>query len=374
MSVSNNGSLAAVLQTSISLCERFAASLAPNAAIDLPPTNPDSPSPLILADAAAASLKSQVTKLSLLAITTPFTASAITTCLKPLNESILTSLVTAALLTTAELFTASFSGECRSLAATTLLDTQGLLQLIATRSTEGKPKTELSGVRKKAFTEATGRIWDDCDKLVPLAKEGVPGYVVRKSKEWLDLMKDAVREFEEWDPAENIDDDDPFGEQLSDDDEEENLEEGSDTDRIAISAGVKEQALKVLNRIPQSIHVVIKQRLEKMDLSKQASRSQIKQLDTILKRSRHVSELIDESAEGMYLGDPEICLKKAGEARAVTIEVVESVLQPITQKQNAASNQSKEDKYIQRALEWIQQVDPANFAPSTLSGSHNRNP
>ncbi|KAJ9633368.1 hypothetical protein H2204_007085 [Knufia peltigerae] len=373
MSTPNIGSHSAILKTSIALCERFASSLTPGAQIDLPPTNPDSPSPLILADAAAASLKSQVTKLSLLAITTPFTSSAVATCLKPLNESILTSLVTAALLTTPESFTASFSAECRSLTATALRDTQALLQLIETRSQDGNPKAELSEAQKKAFTEATGRVWDDCDKLVRLAKGGLPGYVVRKSKEWLDLMKDAVREFEEWDPAENIDDDDPFGERLSDDEEPEDLEEDNESYRIAISAGVKEQALKVLNRIPQSIHVVIKQRLEKMELSNEVSNSQVKQLDTILKRNRQVSELIDESAEGMYLGDPEICLKKAGEARAVTIEVVESVLKPTSQHENATSKESKEDRYVQRALEWIQQVDAGQFTKSETSNSINHN-
>jgi hypothetical protein len=100
MSVSGQASLPTTLQTSIALCQRFAASLAPNAPFEVPQTGPTAPSPLVLLHAAVTTLRAQVTKLSLLAITAPFTPSAVATCLAPLNDSILTSLVTAALLTT----------------------------------------------------------------------------------------------------------------------------------------------------------------------------------------------------------------------------------------------------------------------------------
>ncbi|EXJ91272.1 hypothetical protein A1O1_04382 [Capronia coronata CBS 617.96] len=367
MQPSSSRTLATTLQTSLILCERFASSLAPNATNDLPATKPDEPSPLILLNAAATSLRSQVTKLSLLAINTPFTPTAVTTCLVPLNESILTSLVTAALLTTPEQFTPSFSSECRSFAASALRDMQTVLQLLEKRSRKENPRAEISEPEKKAFIEATGRVWDDCDKLGPLATGGVPGYIVQKSKQWLELMKDAVKELEDWDPEEDIDDDDPFGESLSDDDTaDEKDEDAQDNDRVAISAGVKEQALKVLNRIPQSIHVVIKQRLEKLGSGPEISSDQIARLDTLLKHNRQISELIDESAEGMYLGDPELCLKKAGEARALTIEVVESVLHPFPR---VGDTETKEDQYIKRALQWIQQVDPDGHSRSTVPKS-----
>lgn len=366
MSPSPSKALATTLQTSLALCERFASSLAPDASIDFPPKKADEPSPLILLNAAATSLRSQVTKLSLLGITTPFTSTAITTCLTPLNESILTSLVTAALLTTPAQFTPTFSSECRSLAASALRDMQTVLRLLGKRNQKDNPKEDISETEKKAFTEATGRVWDDCDKLGALATGGVPGYIVHKSKQWLELMKDAVKELEDWDPEEDLDDEDPFGESLSDDDTADEEEgEPENNDRAAISAGVKEQALKVLNRIPQSIHVVIKQRLEKIGTSADISADQVAQLDTLLKHNRQISELIDEAAEGMYLGDPELCLRKAGEARALTIQVVESVVQPFPRGgDDSTSIETKEDQYIKRALQWIQQVDP-NKSPRT---------
>ncbi|KIW32602.1 uncharacterized protein PV07_04132 [Cladophialophora immunda] len=367
MASARSVSLSAALQTSIVLCQRFAASLAPNSSFEVPPSDSTAPSPLVLLHAAATTLRAQVTKLSLLAITAPFTPTAVTTCLLPLNESILTSLVTAALLTTPDKTIPSFSAECRNLAATALRDMQTLLRLLEARSQTEKPAAELGEREKSGFTEATGKVWDDCDKLIPLAAEGVPGYVVRKSNQWLDLMKDAVKELEDWDPEDDIDEHDPFGINHSDHDDSDNTNDNDNernTDRAAISAGVKEQALKVLNRIPQSIHVVIKQRLEKIPTDTVKTASQMSQMDTALKRIRHVSELIDESAEGMYLGDLELCLKKAGEARALTIEVVESVLQPISELSatTTAAVETKEDRYIHRALQWIRQVDPGGYS------------
>jgi hypothetical protein len=364
MSVSGQASLPATLQTSIVLCQRFAASLAPNAAFEVPQTGPTAPSPLVLLHAAVTTLRAQVTKLSLLAITAPFTPSAVATCLAPLNDSILTSLVTAALLTTPELFTPSFSAECRNLAAATLRDMGALLKLLEVRSRDSDLTSSVQDSEKKHFTEATGKIWDDCDKLIFLASEGVHGFVVRKAKQWLDLMKDAVKELEEWDPEDDVVDDDLLGLTNSDDDASDDIgTKDPSSDRAAISAGVKEQAMKVLNRIPQSVHVVIKQRLEKLPPDQVQPAPYAARLDTLLTRTRHISELIDESAEGMYLGDLELCLKKAGEARAITIEVVESVIRPILQAHDTTSTVTgtKEDKYIERALEWIRQVDPGAY-------------
>jgi hypothetical protein len=358
---SHAAALRATLTTSITLCQRFAAFLVPTAQIETPRADAETPSPLLLLEAAVTTLRAQVTKLSLLAITAPFTPSAVTTCLNPLNESILTSLLTASLLTTSELTTASFSTECRNLAAVALRDLQALLKLLEERNAAADPTVELSEPGKRAVTEATGKIWNDCDRLLPLATGGVPAYVVRKSLQWLDLMKDAVKELTEWDPEDDVvDDDDLLGLAQSDNENSDDTGEKINSDRAAISAGVKEQALKVLSRIPQSIHVVIKQRLEKTLAGNDRSPDVLSKMDGVLSKIRHVSELIDESAEGMYLGDLELCLKKAGEARAETIEIVESVASPMVK---SSQPDSKEDKYIQRALEWIRQVDTGQAIP-----------
>ena len=231
------------------------------------------------------------------------------------------------------------------------------------RSKDGQPTKELSEAKKKNVVEATGRVWEICDEILTLSEEGIAGFVVRKARLWLDLMKDAVKELSDWDPEEDIDADDIFGEPRSDDgslDVSEGVEKQDSAHRATISAGVKDQALKVLSRIPQSVHVVVKQRLEKMGsvATVALSPSTRESLDLILDRIRDVSELMDESAEGMYMGDLEACLKKAGQARAETVEIVQSVLQPFPEAlASFPDTESQEDKYIERALEWIRQVN-----------------
>ena len=366
-------SATAAIATALALIEQFISSLSSDKQHHLQPESTDTPSPLLLSSAAAKSLKAQVTKLSLLTVTTPFTPTAISTCLQSVNDSVLPSLVTATFLTTAELYTSSFENESKSLTRGVLRDLQALIKLVEARSKDGKPTAELPELKKKEIAEATGRVWEDCDDTVKFAAEGLPGFVVRRSKQWLDLMKDAVKELQEWDPDEEINDEDLFGDVGSDDNNEDDantngdIQKKEDQDRATISAGAKDQALKVLSRIPQSVHVVVKQRLEKLKKDDHlalpsATRAQ---LDQILVKTRNVSELMDESAEGIYLGNLELCLKKAGEARAVTIEIVEGALDSFDQGPGkaAASEETQEDKYLRRALDWVRQVDMVKDLP-----------
>ncbi|RMZ90912.1 hypothetical protein DV736_g1871, partial [Chaetothyriales sp. CBS 134916] len=349
---SKTASCTTALATTLALIDQFAASLLPTGPHhhDIPPSSPDAPSPLLLLAAAARSLKAQVTKLSLLTVTTPFTPSAIATTLQAVNDSVLPSLVTATLLVSADAFTASFAKECRAYVQATLRDLKALVVLVESRSSNanhGKttPPDTVTEDRKNRLTETTGRVWQDCDVVVAFADGGIPAFVVSKAKQWLELMKDAVAELQQWDPEEVVDEADLFANVNA-------------NDRATISAGVKDQALKVLSRIPQSVHVVVKQRLE--TLRQQQLSSDVRpRLDPILIHLSSISELIDESAEAMYLGNLELCLKKAGEARAVTIELVENALDGFIHDQKGKENESQEDKYVKRALDWIRQVETA---------------
>ena len=362
MSRSSGSSSQACIATSIALAEQLVHTLFPENNANAPRSRPDSPSLLLLLSAAAKSLKAQVTKLSLLTVTTPYTPSAVATCLRPITESILPSLATAALLCNADLYTSSFVTEVRSVCRLALSELLLLLKCVRTRDGDGSPKKELSTSHKNEITGQAGRVWEKCDELVRLAEGGLPGFVVRKSKQWLELMKDAVKELQAWDPEEEVDPDDLFGDAVSDDEIPEKDEHAGDrpsNDRATISAGVKEQVLKVLTRIPQSVHVVIKQRLEKLDAtSKDTLPPNLRAgLEMAVTKIRSVSESIDESAEAMYMGDPELCLKKAGEARAITIEIIGAFTRPPF-RPTERIEETQEDKYIARAELWIQQVAP----------------
>lgn len=361
-----------VLATSLALVDQFQKSLSSPVSTNAGTSNGEHPSPLLLLKTAAESLKSTTTKLSLLCITPPFTGSAIVSLLKPLNESILPSLVTAALLVIPSQFPDAFASEASRISNGVLSELRSLLILIDHRAKDGKPKDDVPPAEKQSVTEATGRVWESCDLIIQFATAGIPGFVVEKAEQWLALMKDAVQELQEWDPEEEVDDD-LFGDAGSDsDDGDGDKSSGKDQHEATIAAGVKEQVLKVLSRVPQSIHVVVKQRLAKMPIDPfQAGNAQSVQrkttIDNILKSLRNVSEYIDESAESMYMGNPELCLKKAGEARALTIHVVDSVLKPW--HPSSEGKATKEDEFIKRALLWIQQVDTKSPSSATSSST-----
>ena len=366
MSATSASSSKAYIATSIALAEQLVESLFPENSVDAPRSGLDSPSPLLLLSAAAKNLKAQVTKLSLLTVTTPYTPSAVATCLRPITESILPSLATAALLCTADLYNSAFVNEVRSVCRFALSELLLLLKCVRARDGDGSRKKALSTSHKNEITGQAGRVWEKCDELVRFAEDGLPGFVVRKSKQWLELMKDAVKELQDWDPEEEVDPDDLFGDAVSEDgipgkQDHEPAEDEPPDDRATISAGVKEQVLKVLTRIPQSVHVVIKQRLEKLDAtSKDTLPPNLRAgLEMAVTKIRSVSESIDESAEAMYMGDPELCLKKAGEARAVTIEIIGAFTRPPFRPAER-TDETPEDKYIARAELWIQQVAPKN--------------
>ncbi|KAK5102464.1 hypothetical protein LTR70_000320 [Exophiala xenobiotica] len=354
-----------VLRTSLALVDQFLQSLATtHVSRDQAGASGSDPSPLLLFRAAAEGLKASTTKISLLSITSPFTGSAVASLIKPLNNSILPSLVTAALLVTPANFTDSFAQEIVRLARGTILELRSLLELVERRAKDGKPKSEPRKEDKQNITEATGRVWESCDAIVKFSSDGVPGFVVKKAEQWLALMKDAVQELQEWDPEEDVDED-IFGDVGSDDEDGDKLtEKTKDSDQATIAAGVKEQALKVLSRIPQSIHVVVKQRLAKMPAALRSGEQELSSeqrviLNNVTRDVRLISECIDESAEAMYMGDPELCLKKAGEARALTINVVEMAVPPWQTRTNV-QEETKEDGFLKRALLWIQQVDTSS--------------
>ena len=312
---------------------------------------PNHPSPLPLLSVSTATLKSQVTKLSLLCINSPFTPSAVSTILRQCNDSILPSLVTATLLISPDGFAQSYSQEARFLAKKLLEDVQRLVDQVGLRarradvagsSLNGRNtgRGDLGETEKKLITEQTAKVWEDCDHLKSFAEDGVGGFIVQKARAWLDLMKDAVKELQDWDPEED---------------------EETNRDSATIKTGVKVEALKVLTRIPQSINAIIKHRLAKMPDVKKLSSVQRSVIDRTITGFRTISENIDESAESMYMGDPEGCLKKAGEARQTTIEVIVDLIPPW--QTDITSQETKEDTYVKSALDWIRQVHTITELP-----------
>ena len=358
------------LTTTLSLLDRFTNSLNSLPTVDTT-TPPNSPSPLPLLSTCAATLRAQTTKLSLLTITPPFTISAIATVLGSLNDAILPSLLTATLLLTPSNFTKAYSAEAISLTRATLRDLKDLAQLVESRSKDGKPKADPTIQQQNEVTAATGKIWEDCDQLRKLADDGIAGFVVKKAEQHLELIKDAVKELEEWDPEDDEDEDGFSDDQNApappnDDHQKSSWPPNTEQpDQEIIS--VKSSALQVLTRLPQSLHVVIQQRL-KRGLPPHPTRGQRLILDRLLTKMGQASTCIDDVAERLYTHDALGAILTAERARTLTVEIVEAVSEgwdaPSVGDMGAAAAagedtittrqpSTKQDRYIARALAWI---------------------
>ena len=393
---SHDHTLLVALTTTVALIDQFAASLSQPGVQPEQCSQAPTPPPLPLLSASAMSLKAQSTKLSLLTLTPPFTPSAVSTVLSALNSSVLPSLLTAALLATNEetKYTASFSAEVSSIINATLRDLHTLISCVEKRSRHGDPKDPLDEQQKSSVTEAVGRVWESCDELVALANGGIGAFVVKRAEMWLGLIKDAVEELQDWDPEEDGVDG-LFGEDALQDENE----RGDAGEDAGAAEKAKASAMKVLTRVPQSIHVVVKQRLRKLkwdpdgkDLSgekpnnlRAPSASDLEEgpleeqgalVDQVLKELKQVSESIDETAEALYMGELNRSSRLVKEVWKATVNVVEIVKRGRNDQARhgigdvvEGRTATNEDKYIRRALDWIRLVEPKPLSSrATING------
>ena len=387
--------LSVTLTTTIALIDQFSVSVSRSSnqsSVSAEDQSPSStPSPLPLLSASVTSLKAQSTKLSLLTLTPPFTPSAVSAVLSALNSSVLPSLFTAALLVADEehKYTASFSAEVRSLVKATLRDLHTLVSCVERRSKYGDPKSELDEQQKNNVTEAVGRVWESCNEVIALADGGIGAFVVKKAEMWLGLIKDAVEELGDWDPEEDGVD------RLFEEDLLQNRNAGREREESPAAAEkAKANTMKVLTRVPQSLHVVVKQRLQKLKWNSTDSKNlsngkksdiggppssnhdanhgeeQSAEVDHVLKGMQQVSETVDEMAEALYMGELRRSSRLVEDVWKATVEVVKIVRKPTEHPARRGNREefveglteTSEDKYIRRALDWINVVEPKSLS------------
>lgn len=363
-----------LLDTSLALLEQFYQTVSSAAPVEQSnQSDPKPPSPLPLLSSSATVLKSQVTKLSLLAINPPFTPSAVVKVISELNESVLPSLVTASLLITPETFTRAFHSEASVLVKTTLRELIVLLGNVkAVSIKEGKNVDEK---QKDSITGSTGRIWDSCDALVDISQNGIIAVVVKKTEQFRDTVKDAIRELEEWDPEDDDDDDGGFGDLLGEDDDlDGNLsgkdkqgddEEDEDSERDI--EGLQEQkkyALRILKPISQIYPTIISNRLKKtIILSEPPTPSiQIRKINDLTLNLQKIPDIIDEAVGALYDADIKSATKYVEDAKKCAVKALEiSAFTWDKDSENTDETSQREttedDKFTVWARTWIRVVD-----------------
>jgi hypothetical protein len=183
-------------------------------------SKPKNVNALDLAHDAATLIKAHSTKLSLLIINKPLTATAINTVLRELVAGPLPGLASAVEICTAARYTKAMSEELQWRAKKVFIEFGTFIKaipldghILSEDAKNGTGKTE-----GKGSLASTGVVWDACDGVMALKGLGIAGLVIKKAEEYRDLLADALEELHGW------------GEEESDEDDEDD-EAGSDEEQ-----------------------------------------------------------------------------------------------------------------------------------------------
>lgn len=364
--------LTTLLATTLTLLNQFQETLTPtsasatqsqakaNTTTETEKANQDA-KPLALLSASSSALKAQVTKLSLLSITTPFTPSAITTVLRAVNESVLPSLITASLLVTPAEYTKAFHLEILTLSRTVLAEFAalvGIVKDIAEKDLSEKDKKDMSKAEKDVVTVAAGRVWDACDVVTNTAGKGVVGFVMHRVEQWRDLIRDAVEEIEEWDPEEGDDFfDDLMGGEKGDDDDDDDEDEDEDEEDNAALLERKKSTLRFLKPISQIYPAVINNRLKNAGEIPLSVKGGVAKLEALMLKLGRVPDLVDEAAGALYEDDAERSVEFLKDIRRNATETVTSLELPWDEKKEANGVQAAGDKFTVWSRTWLKVME-----------------
>lgn len=353
--------LSPVLDTTLTLIGQFQTALTTPPPATTEAAKDAEALPLLAASASA--LKAQTTKLSLLTVNSPFTHSAVATVLREVNEHVLPSLVTAALLVTPAQYTKAFHSEVLVLVKTTLTELSALIQEVKRvgakkdqeKKNDGK-ESELTKSEKEAVMLATGRVWDVCDTTVDIANKGVVGFVMRRVEQWRDLVRDAVEEIEDWDPEEE--NDEFFDELLDDEDkgaDDEDSDDGDDEEETAAMQEHKKSTIRFLKPIAQVYPAIINSRLKNAGNAPLASSAGVKKLESLMLNLQVIPDDVDEAAGALYEADFEKSARYLQKTKKNATQAVQLVATPWVAAD--AKDDAPADKFATWSKTWLKVVD-----------------
>jgi hypothetical protein len=172
-----------------------------------PKDNAQNVNALDLAHDSAKLIRAHSTKLSLLIINKPFTASAINTILRELVAGPLPGLASAVEICNAAKYTKTMSTELQYLAKRVFVELGTLVKAVPLdgQILSEDQKNGTGSTTGKGSLAATGVVWEACDAVMGLKTLGIAGLVIKKAEEYQDLLKDALEELQEWGDEESED-------------------------------------------------------------------------------------------------------------------------------------------------------------------------
>jgi hypothetical protein len=276
-----------------------------------------------LAHDSASLIKAHSTKLSLLIINKPFTASAITKVLRDLVAGPLPGLASAVEICNAAKYTKTMSEELQWRVKKVLSELATLVHaipldgnIISDDQKNGTGKT--SG---KGSLASTGVVWDACDSVMALKTLGVAGLAIKRAEEYRDLLKDALEELQGWAEEESDEEDDA---EHSDDEKDGGKDAQDELDDMFGSQRhiPKEDPDKIRERLESSLkklrllilmyQAVVKRRFRTLphlphpqlpaQLKEQSAEDPgiVESLDEVLVRMKKITNLADDLASAFY--------------------------------------------------------------------------
>ncbi|KAK0304912.1 hypothetical protein LTR01_007116 [Friedmanniomyces endolithicus] len=266
-----------------------------------PIANP--PNPLHVLRDAALLVKAHTTKFSLLAITAPFTPSAITKVLRQLAAESLPAMLSAVHICRQELTTwgTMMATEAQSRVRRVYKEMETLLQEILALS-HGQDYSS----KTRNSLSSTAVVWETCDALVALSTLGISGLAVQKAEQYRDTVQDAIEELREWAAGE---DQETEGHDALLDDNDEGVEGDRDSlmeemfhaanslpaDRVELKELV-EEAGRRLKRVVLLYTAVVKRRFKTF----QEGDATVGRLDEAVEGMRRIPHMVDELAGCFY--------------------------------------------------------------------------
>ena len=176
---------------------------------------PDAPDPLDVLHDAAALLKAQTTKLSLLLINKPFTPSAIRSVIITISSSCIPAMMSAIEICRPEVYSKTLHAEATMRVRIVLQEYQNMmsevLEATGTTGTATLPRARVDATASRNSLASTGVVWAACDSLMALKQLGLAGLLVKKAQQYREMLEDAARELKEWvedaDAEDDLDDD-----------------------------------------------------------------------------------------------------------------------------------------------------------------------
>ncbi|KAG8529956.1 uncharacterized protein KY384_005437 [Bacidia gigantensis] len=275
-----------------------------------PPQMQNAPNPFALLSDASKLLKAQTTKLSLLLLHQPFSPKEVNFILNTLLKSVCPALMSGLELCPPQRYTRVLHQHVKSSLVIFWREMGSLLACVP----ENQQNARNDDDREKDVRSSTGMLWDSSDKLTEVAEKGLVWFLDRKVGEYADLVEDAIRELEEWDPEDEDEDD-------KDSDAEEDIVKTpttSDEEKMEIMLSIspqialKAKVLKALRLIRMLYSALRKRRVATFPNIRKSTAEcdmplyeQISSLNTLVSTTQFLSEETDELAGALYANDVE---------------------------------------------------------------------